>query len=187
MRIRRPVRRSPLRGPLLPVLLIGSAVIILTAWYYVNRAVSGSAPDLTGFQSVIHQEDVNADGRNERLLILPRPDAPIARDLRADGYTLRFDELVVLQGDAVLLRVTRDAMTDADGTVLLGQERAAHGYAFRRELWEEPAVYAGPVVLLHVVMTDSAGEAVSDEITLYWKPSTGRYAATNTFGAEGTF
>lgn len=135
-------------------------------------------------------EDINADGHPETIAVEFMNSGQLHPELSSDGFqgpvrnirvfTLRNSESVTL------LDVSPDAMKDNTGGILIDQVRADYGYAFRISVYDhEP--YTAPVRLIEIIILDSAGRPASDDLTLYWKPSAGRYAATNTFGAPGTF
>jgi hypothetical protein len=146
---------------------------------------------LPGHLSIpVVSEDINADGHTETVAVEFMSRGQLHRELSAEGFqgpvrnirvfTLRNSDTITL------LDVSPDAMKDSRGDILISQVPANYGYAFRISVYEgEP--YTTPVSLIEIIILDSAGQPASDDLTVYWKPSTGRYAATNTFGAPGTF
>lgn len=135
-------------------------------------------------------EDINADGYSETIAVEFMSSGQLHRDLAAEGFQGPVQNIRILTlrnaESLTLLDVSPDAMKDSRGGILIDQVRADYGYAFRISDYDgEP--YAAPVRLIEIIILDSAGRPDSDDLTVYWKPSAGRYAATNTFGAPGTF
>ncbi|MFU8858855.1 MAG: hypothetical protein ACNA8K_00390 [Cyclonatronaceae bacterium] len=135
-------------------------------------------------------EDMNADGHTETMAVEFLSSGQLHPELSAEGFQgpVRGIRIITLRNeDAIrLLDISPDAMKDSRGSILIDQERAVNGYAFRLGLYDgEP--YTSTVYLIELIMLDASGSSVSDDITLYWNPAAGRYSATNTFGAPGTF
>jgi hypothetical protein len=135
-------------------------------------------------------EDINADGHTETVALEFMSTGQLHRELSADGFQGPVQNIRVFtlrNSDTItLLDIYPDAMKDSSGDLLISQVRADYGYAFRMSVYDgEP--YTAPVRLIEIIILDSAGQPASDDLTVYWKPSADRYAATNTFGAPGTF
>ncbi len=137
-------------------------------------------------------EDINSDGNPEHVLIeYHEADAEHAEALQEYGFDRIITRLEILSeqpgGDLVhLLRIRPDQMTDHHDEQLVGQIHAEHGYAFSMVPFDEEP-YTSSVKLINLVILDENFRPASDELVIYWKPSENRYAATNAFGAPGTF
>jgi hypothetical protein len=135
-------------------------------------------------------EDINSDGQTETIAVEYHNRGSLHEDLIADGYQGPVLNLRIfgMRGSTVLtlLDISPQSITRSDGSRLIDQEEAQHGYAYRLSNYTGEN-YTGEVRLLELILLDSSGNVASDDITIYWKPSTGDFAATNTFGAPGTF
>lgn len=133
--------------------------------------------------------DVNGDGISEALVaVISSADIQVDRNLRNAGFTTIVKSLIVSQGDVALLRVDEYAMRDNMNRRIVNQVPAPHGYAFLLSEYEDDnSPFDAPVSLLHLVIIDEFGRAISDEITVYWKPADRSFKATNTHGAPGTY
>jgi hypothetical protein len=135
-------------------------------------------------------EDINGDGNPETIAVEFLSTGNLSDDLLTEGFQGPVKYLRVFSmhnsDSKTLLNITPGSIENSRGTPLTGQVPATHGYAFRVTLYDgEP--YDGVVRLIELIILDQAGNAVSDDLTIYWKPSAGEFAATNTFGAPGTF
>lgn len=159
----------------------------------IQTAFSGDRSRFTmpGTISIpVVNEDMNADGHTETMAVEFMSSGQLHSELTGEGFQGPVRNIRVLtmrDGDAVvLLDVSPAAMKDGRGSVLIDQERADNGYAFRLGFFDgEP--YSSAVHLIEIIMLNASGQPASDDLTLYWNPATGRYSATNTFGAPGTF
>jgi hypothetical protein len=135
-------------------------------------------------------EDINADGQPETMAVEFMGSGQLHRELSSEGFMgpVRNIRVFTLRSaeSLTLLDVSPDAMKDHRGNILIDQVRADNGYAYRISVFDDEP-YSAPVRILEIIILDSAGGPASDDLTIYWKPSAGRYAATNTFGAPGTF
>lgn len=159
----------------------------------IQTAFSGDRSRFTmpGTISIpVVNEDMNADGHTETMAVEFMSSGQLHSELTAEGFQGPVRSIRVLtmrNSDAVaLLDISPDAMKDDRGSVLIDQESAVNGYAFRLGFFDgEP--YSSAVRLIEIIMLDASGKPASDDLTLYWNPAAGRYSATNTFGAPGTF
>lgn|GEM_PF-6155330 len=144
------------------------------------------------FRVLVNRMDINADGNNEIVLIEYHPaDAERSLSFTDTGYERIISRAEILTEDAegelhLLLRITKDAITDRNNETLIAQEPATYGYAFRTVLYEGDE-YPAQVRLFEIAILNENYEPASDDLVLYWKPSEGRYAATNAFGQPGSF
>ncbi len=137
-------------------------------------------------------QDINNNGNIEHVLIeYHEADAEFSPELAEFGYDRIITRLEILSegpdGELTnLLRVRPDVMMNHLDQQLVGQIRADYGYAFSISTFsEEP--YTSEVKLIRLAILDETFQPVSDDLTIYWKPSENSYAATNAFGAPGTF
>lgn len=147
--------------------------------------------ELTPSELLFWDKDLNADKVTDALVIHPAKVAPSSA-LKKEGYKKSISGLELYRlgaggSERLLLQVTQKQMNDDLGARLIQQEEAKHGYAFKTSTYKDKSVYPSEVTLLHLILIDEQGNGKSDEITLYWKPSTKRFAATNTFGEPGSF
>ncbi|MCH8557172.1 MAG: hypothetical protein LAT84_05100 [Balneolia bacterium] len=144
------------------------------------------------FRVLVNRMDINANGNNEIVLIEYHPaDAERSLSFTDTGYERIISRAEVLTEDEegrlhLLLRITQDKMTDHEGEVLIAQEPARYGYAFRTVLYEGEE-YNAPVRLFELAILDENFQPASDDLVIYWMPSENRYAATNAFGQPGSF
>lgn len=133
--------------------------------------------------------DINFDGLTEDIVAsLVTETITPDRNLRNSDYNTFINSLIVRKDDRVVLRVDEYAIRDHNNRRLVNQVPALYGYAFRTsEYYDEFSPFDGPVTLIHLVILDGIGRGASDEITLYWNPARNSFAATNTFGAPGTY
>lgn len=140
---------------------------------------------------LIPEIDINGDGIPETLTAMLRNDGTILdRRLSSGGFNSIVTKLIISQGDKTILRVDEYAIRDSQNRIIIDQVPATYGYAFRIYEYEDEydeTPYDRPVTVFDLVIVNEFGRGMSDEITIYWKPSTSRLAATNTFGAPGTF
>ena len=140
---------------------------------------------------LIPEIDINADGIPEILTATLRNDGTtLDRRLSNNGFSSIVTKLIISQGDKTILRIDEYAIRDSQNRIIIDQVPATYGYAFRMYEFEDEydeTPYDRPVTVFDLVIVDEFGRGMSDEITIYWKPSTSRIAATNTFGAPGTF
>lgn len=144
------------------------------------------------YDLIAAEEDINADGYTEFVVVERNPAHPLPHSsLQRAGYTQTIEGLIVYRRmDETLLPVlaiSEEVMRDERGNVLIGQVRAENGYAFQVYDYDNEDIFAQTVKLFDVVLLDEQGRADSDDITIYWNPASGLYQATNTFGAPGTF
>ncbi|MFN2374843.1 MAG: hypothetical protein ABR545_13630 [Cyclonatronaceae bacterium] len=135
-------------------------------------------------------EDINADGHPETIAVEFMSSGQLHTELSSEGFQGPVQNIRVFTirnaDSIILLDVSPNAMKDSRGVILIDQVRAEYGYAFRISLYDgEP--YVARVRLIEIIILDSSGRPVSDDLTVYWRPADSRYAATNTFGAPGTF
>ena len=144
------------------------------------------------FRILVNRVDINADGSNEIVLIEYHPaDAERSLSFTDSGYERIISRAKVLTEDVhgrlhLLLSINLNEMTDHTGEVLIAQEPAPYGYAFRSFLYEGDE-YPAPVRLFELAILDEYFQPASDDLVIYWKPSENRYAATNAFGQPGSF
>lgn len=143
--------------------------------------------DASGLQ-LLHT-DITGDGHKEWLII--HGYRPASEQFRAQtGYEHRIMGFEVLQAGTQeyesLLFVDTKAMRGAGRQPLVAQVAAAGGYAFETIAYAEPP-YANPAMLFRLAILDENGALASDDLTIYWKPETRAFAATNAFGQPGTF
>ncbi|MCH8494162.1 MAG: hypothetical protein LAT57_00845 [Balneolales bacterium] len=140
---------------------------------------------------LIPQIDINADGIPETLTATLRDNGTtLDRRLSRAGFSGIVTKLIISQGEETILRVDEYAIRDSQNRIIIDQVPATYGYAFRMYEFEDEydeTPFDRPVSVFDLVIVDEFGRGMSDEITIYWKPSTSRIAATNTFGAPGTF
>ena len=142
------------------------------------------------FTLLVDGEDLNADG-NPNFLLVTEADRPAPDALQNLGYSYVITEAQLLSqqpdGSLVhLLSITADAITDGAASPLIAQVPATHGYGFSFSRHHEPP-YERPVMLFELVILDENLLPASDDLTIYWHPAREAYAATNAFGAPGTF
>jgi hypothetical protein len=138
---------------------------------------------------VIPQLDFKADGSHSKLIALAgiSPKEP-SRSLRNYGFQRVATEIMVLSDDGLLLHIDGFAMKNSAGIQIIEQAPAPYGYAYRVSSTQSDEIpFSQPVSLIHLILIDQNGEGISDEITLYWHPSSNSFKATNTFGAPGTY
>ncbi|MEX2403269.1 MAG: hypothetical protein WD625_03995 [Balneolales bacterium] len=144
------------------------------------------------FELLINEDDITADGHPEFVIIEKNPLHPTPhRSLQEDGYTQTIEGMIIYQRMAEsmvpVFILTPEEIQDERGNILIGQVRADHGYVFQVYDHDDDEVYSQAVKLIDLVILDEQGRASSDDITVYWDPSTALYRATNTFGAPGTY
>jgi hypothetical protein len=135
--------------------------------------------------------DMNGDGEMETIAArINTSNIVLDRSLREAGFNTIINSLIVIQGDKAFLRIDEYAMRDHLNRRIINQVPAPHGYAMRIYEFEDfygETPFKQPVTVFDLVIIDEFGRGMSDEITLYWRPSTNQVAATNTFGAPDTF
>ena len=133
--------------------------------------------------------DVTGDGRKEWLVI--HGYRPASESFSAQtGYEHRIMGFEVLragtEGYESLLFVDTKAMRGASDQPLVAQITAGGGYAFETQAYAE-LPYSNPAMLFKLAILDETGAIASDDLTIYWKPESSAFAATNAFGQPGTF
>lgn len=135
--------------------------------------------------------DMNGDGVPEAIVAqLVTSELQLERNLREAGFNVVVSSLIVVQDEIPFLRIDEYAIRDQLNRRIINQVPASNGYAMRIYEFEDEfneTPFERPVTVFDLVIIDEFGRSISDEITIYWKPSTGKVAATNTFGAPGTF
>lgn len=114
---------------------------------------------------------------------------PIAASLKKEGYTYlvsRF-EIRTAKNSNTLVQATNSGIYDGLGNLLLSVAEKDGAYALRLSEYKNFDIYPGVVTFVHLLRVNKKGQGMSDEITLYWKPSQRAWALTNTFGDEDTF
>lgn len=144
------------------------------------------------YSLLVNKEDINADGRPEFVLIETNPTYPDPDEsLQEEGYQQTIAGMIIyrkVNGTMIpIFTLTEEAMRDENGDVLLGQVQADYGYAFQMHEYEDQAVFLSSVRVFEIALLNEQGQAVSDDITIYWDPALNLYRGTNTFGAPGTF
>ncbi|AXJ00224.1 hypothetical protein CYPRO_0947 [Cyclonatronum proteinivorum] len=142
------------------------------------------------FTLLIDGRDINNDGSPNFLLVTESAE-PASQELTGLGYDRIITEAQLLsqQTDGsleLLLSITETAITDINGDPLIAQVPAPHGYGFSYSAYAQ-APYRDEVILFEIVILDENKQAASDDLTIYWHPARQLYAATNAFGAPGTF
>jgi hypothetical protein len=135
--------------------------------------------------------DFTGDGVPDRAsAVKPNVSVTLDRNLRADGFQDVVKAFIVAIGNKTMLRVDEYAIRDQFNRRIIAQMPATSGYAYRiyeyTDEWGDTP-YDGPINLIDLVIIDEFGRSMSDAITVYWNPVTESFAATNTFGAPGTF
>lgn len=176
---------QPLHPRLMPLLDLAQA--------YGPEASSGTVParPLPENILIIPSVDMNGDGQHETITAqLSTRNIVLERGLREAGFDTIITSLVVVRDDLAFLRIDEYAIRDHLNRRIINQVPASNGYAIRVYEFEDiynETPFERPVTVFDLVIIDEFGRSMSDEITVYWKPSTNRVAATNTFGAPGTF
>lgn len=142
------------------------------------------------FTLLIDGDDLNGDGKPNFLLVT-EAERPASEALQELGYTYVITEaqLLTQQPDGSLshlLSITPVAITGNSPDPLIAQVPATHGYGFSFSSHQEPP-YDRPVMLFELTILDENLLPASDDLTIYWHPIRQTYAATNAFGAPGTF
>lgn len=146
---------------------------------------------LPGHLSIpVIDEDINGNGYMETIAVEFFSSGPVHNELRAEGFQgpVRHLKVITLINSQTrtLLNISPESIEGTRGNRLIEQVAATHGYAFRLSKYDgEP--YNQSVRLIELIILDASGNAMSDDLTIYWMPSTEEYAATNTFGAPDTF
>lgn len=146
---------------------------------------------LPGHLSIpVIDEDINGDGFSETIAVEIFGTGPVDSELRAEGFLgpVRHLKVITLRNSQTitLLNISPESIEGTPGNRLIEQVAATHGYAYRLSKYDgEP--YNQSVRLIELIILDASGRAMSDDLTIYWIPSSAEYAATNTFGAPDTF
>jgi hypothetical protein len=148
----------------------------------INRQLAGA------FEVVLLDEDINANSDPNYLVISIDGQLPgLASYLSDAGYTHVFRKLKVYEvrnrSLYPILHIDREAIRDEFGARLIDQVPARYGYGLLVDTYEHEVLYEKPVQLIEIVMLDDEGEAVSDDIVIYWDTGRRTFKATNTFGA----
>lgn len=135
--------------------------------------------------------DINGDGQPETLVAqLNTNPITLDRSLREAGFETVVTSMIIKKEGYTMLRIDEYAIRDQFNRRIINQVPAPNGYAIRIYEFEDEfdeTPFERPVTVFDLVIIDEFGRSISDEITVYWKPSANRLAATNTFGAPGTF
>jgi hypothetical protein len=183
--IQESLTEQPLHPKLIPLLEI------LQAYAPLEPGSPVPARALPDTVMLIPEIDVTGDGRKGRISgVIPATSIDLDRNLRADGFQNVVKSFIVTMGNKAMLRVDEYSIRDHFNRRIIAQMPATSGYAFRVyeyiDEWGDTP-YEGPVNLIDLVIIDEFGRGMSDAITIYWNPVTEIFAATNTFGAPGTF
>lgn len=142
------------------------------------------------FTLLVDGEDLNGDGSLNFLLItVSETEVPAGLTDLGYGRIISEAQLLSQQADgtlSLLLSITPEAISGSAGSPLVGQIPANYGYGFSFSMHEAPP-YEAPVMLFELVILDDELLPASDDLTIYWHPGRQAYAATNAFGAPGTF
>lgn len=135
--------------------------------------------------------DMNGDGQTETLSA-QRVDSNVtlSPQLTEAGFTDVISRLIVIKDNIAFVRIDEYAIRNHLNQAVLQQVPATYGYALRVDTFEDDfdeTPFDRPVTTIGLVIIDEFGRGVSDEITVYWKPSVNGIAATNTFGSPESF
>ncbi|KPQ00953.1 MAG: hypothetical protein HLUCCA01_03430 [Bacteroidetes bacterium HLUCCA01] len=135
--------------------------------------------------------DMNGDGQPETLSAQRfESEFSLSPQLIEAGFTDIISRLVVIKDNIAFVRIDEYAIRNQLNQAVLQQVPATYGYAMRIDTFEDEfdeTPFDRPVNTITLVIIDEFGRGVSDEITVYWKPSESGVAATNTFGAPESF
>lgn len=164
------------------------AIEQIHSWYAVDglskAEINRRLP--SSMQVLVLGQDINANGRAGHVLILREGALPPLHTELADvGYEHVISGLLLFEYERrtlhLELSVDPQAMRNRHGVPIVEQIPAEHGYALLLSSFEHQSLYDQPVTLFEIVLLNSAGLPVSDELILYRDPSDGFYKATNTF------
>lgn len=134
--------------------------------------------------------DFSFSGGDDRAHLYGIPSSiPITASLKKEGYAYlvsRF-EIRTAKAQSTLVQGKKSGIYDALGNLLLSVAEKDGDYALRLSEYKNLDIYPGSITLIHLLRVNQKGKGMSDEITLYWKPSQRAWALTNTFGDEDTF